>query len=124
MLVKLINSVLILLAVFMGVKQGWLLLAGRSELQALLLKSEVGRNVILLMGLVTLICSLLLLHPRTFFWANFLLATFILLLLCLQLRQQNWAGMLTEIPFLLLHLLVLWLPHPLLLGGHAKPQLL
>jgi choline-glycine betaine transporter len=51
--------------------------------------------------------------PKTFLWGNFLMAAGILLMMCLHLQDRDMKGVVIEIPFLLVSLLIIYLKHPL-----------
>lgn len=116
MIVKIINSLLILIAVFMGIKHGWNMLTAKPEMLEMFGKWNFNKNAVTINGAVTLIASLLILFPKTFVWGNFLMATGILMIICLQLLHKDLKGVAIEIPFLLLNLIIIYLQHPL------KPQ--
>lgn len=113
MIVKVINSVLILFAVFMGFKQGWAMLIGKQEMLMMFSKWGLAKNVVTIYGLVTIGSALLILFPQTFVWGNFLMAASILLLICLQLLNRDLMGAVIELPFLLLNLVIVYLQYPL-----------
>lgn len=113
MLLKLIASVLIALAVFMGGKQGWAMLSLKPQTVALFSTWSWSPMAIRLNGIVTLLSTLLILFPRTFIWGNFLMAAGILLISCFHLFHRDLKGVAIEIPFLLLNLLIIYLGHPL-----------
>lgn len=113
MIIKILNSVLILFAVFMGVKHGWNMLNARPEMLEMFGKWNLGKNVVVINGAVTLLASVLILFPKTFVWGNFLMAAGILLIICMQLLQKDLKGAAIEIPFLLLNLVIIYLQHPL-----------
>lgn len=113
MILKVFNSILILFAVFMGAKHGWNMLTAKPEMLEMFGKWNLSRNVVVINGAVTLVASALILFPKTFVWGNFLLAVGILLIICWHLMDKNFKGALIEIPFLLLHLLIIYLQYPL-----------
>lgn len=113
MIVKTINSILILVAVFMGLKQGWAMLMGKPEMLAMFEKWSISRNGVMVNGAITMASALLILFPRTFVWGNFLMAVGILLIICFHLLDKDLKGVLIELPFLMLHLIILYLQHPL-----------
>lgn len=113
MIVKIVNIALILFAVFMGLKQGYAMATGRLEMLQLFEKWGMGTNAVMINGLITLLASLLILHPKTFVWGNFLMAAGILLIICFHLQDKNVKGVLNELPFLLINLVILYLRHPL-----------
>ncbi|MBV6479197.1 MAG: hypothetical protein HGGPFJEG_01958 [Ignavibacteria bacterium] len=111
--IKIFNSVLILVAVFMGLKQGWAMFTGKPEMLEMFSKWDFNKTGLLILGLITMISALLILHPKTFLWGNFLMAAGILLIICLHLLNKDLKGMAIELPFLLLNLLIIYLQHPL-----------
>jgi len=113
MFIKIINSVLILFAVFMGIKHGWNMLTAKPEMLEMFGKWNFNKNAVMINGAVTLLASVLILFPKTFVWGNFLMAAGILLIICLQLLHKDPKGVAIEIPFLLLNLVIIYLQHPL-----------
>lgn len=113
MIVKIINSVLILIAVFMGAKQGWNMLTAKPEMLEMFGKWDFSKNAVMINGAVTLLAAVLILFPRTFVWGNFLMAAGILMIICLQLLTRNLKGAAIELPFFLLNLLIIYLQYPL-----------
>jgi hypothetical protein len=113
MIIKIINSILILCAVFMGIKQGWAMSIGKPEMLELFGKWHFSKNALLINGIITILGALLIMHPRTFIWGNFLMAAGILLIICFQLSDRNFKGVLIELPFFLLNLIIIYLHHPL-----------
>lgn len=108
-----LNSVLMLAAVFMGFKQGYAMLNGKPEMLEMFSKWNFSKNAVIVNGVVTLLASVLILFPKTFVWGNFLMAAGILLIICLQLLNKDLKGVTIEIPFLLLNLVIIYLQHPL-----------
>lgn len=113
MISKVVNSILILVAVFMGLKQGWAMAAGKTEMLAMFGKWHFSKTGVMINGVVTLISALLTLHPKTFIWGNFLMAAGILMIICFHLLDKDLKGVAIELPFLLLNLVILYLQHPL-----------
>ncbi len=113
MIPKILNSVLILFAVFMGIKHGWNMLTAKPEMLEMFGKWNFGKNAVIINGAVTLMASLLILLPKTFVWGNFLMAAGILLIICMQLLHKDLKGAAIEVPFLLLNLIIIYLQHPL-----------
>lgn len=112
MILKIINVVLILIAVFMGVKHGWNMLLAKPEMLEMFGKWNFSKNAVMINGGVTLLASLLIVFPKTFVWGNFLMAAGILMIICLQLLNKDLKGVMVEIPFLLLNLLIIYLQYP------------
>ncbi|OYD41731.1 hypothetical protein CHU00_07010 [Sphingobacterium cellulitidis] len=113
MILKIINSVLILFAVFMGTKHGWNMLTAKPEMLEMFDKWNFSKNAVVINGAVTLLASILILFPKTFVWGNFLMAAGILMIICLQLLSKDLKGVAIEIPFLLLNLVIIYLQYPL-----------
>lgn len=113
MVLKIINSALILVAVFMGFKQGYAMLSGKPEMVEMFGKWNFSKTALMVNGAVTMIAALLILFPKTFVWGNFLMAVGILMIICLHLLDKDLKGVAIEIPFLLLNLVIIYLQHPL-----------
>lgn len=104
---------MILVAVFMGLKQGYAMLTGKAEMLEMFSKWNFSKTAVMINGAVTIIAALLILFPKTFVWGNFLMAAGILLIICLHLLDKDLKGVAIEIPFLLLNLAIIYLQHPL-----------
>ena len=113
MTLRILNSVLILFAVFMGIKHGWNMLTAKPEMLEMFGKWNFSKNAVIVNGAITLLASLLILFPKTFVWGNFLMAAGILMIICLQLLNKDLKGVAIEAPFLLLNLIIIYLQHPL-----------
>ena len=101
MAVKLIRWTVMLAAVSLGARQGYVLFSGHDEIA--LVAGGVG----------TVIAAVLMLFPKTFLWGNFLLTLSIVLVICYRLMDKDMRGLAIEVPLLLLNLVVLELQHPL-----------
>ncbi|MBX2903678.1 MAG: DoxX family protein [Chitinophagales bacterium] len=113
MILKIANAILMLFAVFMGIKHGWNMLTAKPEMLEMFGKWNLGRNFVIVNGAVTLLSALFIMFPRTFVWGNLLMAAGILLIICMQLLHKDLKGAAIEVPFLLLNLLIIYLQHPL-----------
>lgn len=113
MVLKIINALLILFAVYMGVKQGSAMLTGKPEMLELFGKWGFGKSGVAINGAITILASVLILFPKTFVWGNFLMAAGILLIICFHLLDRDLKGVGVELPFLLLNALIIYLQHPL-----------
>lgn len=113
MVLKIINSILILVALFMGLKQGWAMFTGKSEMLDMFSKWNFSKTGVMINGAITMIAALLILFPKTFLVGNFLMAAGILMIICLHLLDKDLKGVAIEIPFLLLNLVIIYLQHPL-----------
>lgn len=113
MLVKIINSILMLVAVFMGLKQGSAMFMDKPQMIDMFGKWGFGKTALMINGIVTIAAALLIVFPRTFIWGNFLMAAGILMIICFQLLDRDLKGVAIEFPFLLLNLIIIYLQHPL-----------
>ena len=111
---KILNAVFILFALFMGIKQGWAMLSGKPEMVAMFSKWNFGKTGLTLMGIATIAGGVLLLHPKTFVWGNYITAAGILLIIAFHLNDRDLKGVAIELPFLLLSLVILYLQYPFL----------
>ena len=68
MILKIINSVLVLFAVFMGIKHGWNMFTAKPEMLEMFGKWNFNKNTVVINGAVTLLASVLILFPKTFMW--------------------------------------------------------
>ncbi|WP_206531761.1 hypothetical protein [Sphingobacterium sp. DR205] len=66
MILKIINSVLILIAVFMGIKRGYAMLSGKPEMMEMFGKWGFNKTKLAINGAITMIAALLILFPKTF----------------------------------------------------------
>lgn len=113
MVIKVINSILILVTLYMGLKQGYAMISGKTEMLEMFGKWGFSKNALMINGTMTIIAAILILFPKTFVWGNFLMAAGILMIICFHLLEKDFKGVLIEIPFLLLNLLIIYLQHPL-----------
>ncbi len=113
MIIKIVNSVLVLFAVFMGMKQGYAMLTGKQEMAEMFSKWHFTRTALLITGIITILSALLLLFAKTFIWGNFLMAAGILLIICFHLSEKDLKGAAIELPFFMLNLVIIYLQHPL-----------
>lgn len=112
MILKIINGILILSAVFMGFKQGYAMFSGKPEMMEMFSKWGFGKTGLMINGAVTILAAVLILFPKTFVWGNFLMAAGILLIICFHLLDKDLKGVAVEIPFLLMNLVIIYLQHP------------
>lgn len=113
MILKIINSILILTAVFMGFKQGIAMFSSKPEMTAMFGKWGVDKTGLMINGAITILASILILFPKTFIWGNFLMAAGILLIICFHIMDKDFKGVWIELPFMFLNLLIIYLQHPL-----------
>ncbi len=110
---KYLNIVLTIVAVFMGLKQGWAMVSGKPEMLELFAKWNFSKSAVMVVGAITMFSAILIVIPKTFVWGNFLMAAGILMILCFQLFDKNLKGAALELPFLLLNLVIIYLQYPL-----------
>jgi hypothetical protein len=113
MILKIINSALILIAIYMGIKQGYAMITAKSEMLNLFGKWGFGRTGLIINGTITITSAILILFPKTFVWGNFIMATGILMIICFHLLNKDLKGVLIELPFLFLNLIIIYLQYPL-----------
>ena len=113
MIQKVLGSILILVAVFMGLKQGYAMFSGKPEMVEMFGKWGFDKTGLMINGVITMLSALLILHPKTFLAGNFLMAAGILLILSLHLLDKDLKGAAIELPFLMLNLVIIYLQHPL-----------
>jgi len=110
---KIISSILILFALYMGIKQGLAMLSGKPEMTELFRKWNFDKTGLQIFGIITILGAVLVLFPNTFVWGNFITAAGILLIMAFHLSDRNIKGFAIELPFFLLSLLIIYLQHPL-----------
>jgi hypothetical protein len=113
MTIRIINTLLILFVVFMGLKQGWGMLTGKSEMLAMFGKWHFNKQNLMAFGAITILSASLILFPRTFIFGNVLMASTILFIIGLQLSVKDIKGAAIELPFLLMNLLIIYLQYPI-----------
>jgi len=113
MIIKLINGLLMLGAVFMGVKQGFAITTGKPPMMEMFGKWGFGTYGLTAFGIITILSAVLIVFPKTFLWGNFLMAAGILMIMCFHLLNKDLKGFGIELPFLLLNLIIIYLQHPL-----------
>ncbi|MCB9307086.1 MAG: DoxX family protein [Lewinellaceae bacterium] len=110
---KILNSVFIIFAVYMGIKQGWAMFSAKPEMIDMFDRWQFGKTGVQTMGAITMLSALLILLPASFLWGNFLMAAGILLIICFHLWHNDLKGVIVELPFFLLNLVIIYLQHPL-----------
>lgn len=112
-MIKILNAILIIIAVFMGLKQGYAMFSGKLEMLEMFSKWGFSKTGVMINGIITMISALLILHPKTFVWGSFIMAAGVLMIMCFHLLDKDLKGMAIELPFLLLNLIIIYLQHPL-----------
>jgi hypothetical protein len=116
MITKIISGFLILFSAFMGVRQGMKGLNMKPgdtgafvDLKEKLMFSDSTLNTV---AIITLLSGLLLLPPQTFLFANILNICLFVFLIIKWLLIGNVKSVLSELPFLLIPILLMFLKHP------------
>ena len=112
MILKLTSALLILAFAGMSLKAAMGLLQTGSEVSGLFAGWQVVRPLPQVLGVVCLLGSLLLLHPRTFVWGNYLILVTILFMLVQFVHYHNWRGAVGELLAIGLSLVILGLGYP------------
>jgi hypothetical protein len=112
-LLKILQVILMLTAIFMGLKQGWAMITAKPDMLRMLERLGVVHTGVTALGLITIASALLILFSRTFLYGNFLMAASILFIMALELQHKDLRGVAIEVPFLLLSLVIIYLGHPL-----------
>lgn len=97
----------------MGLKQGYAMASGKPEMLDLFSKWGFSKNAVAINGTITMIAAVMIAFPKTFIWGNFLMAAGILMLICFHIRDKNLNGVMLELPFLALNLIIIYLQYPL-----------
>ena len=97
----------------MGLKQGYAMFSAKPEMLEMFNKWGFSKTAVMINGAITMVSALLILHPKTFVWGNFIMAAGVLMIMCLHLLDKDLKGVLIELPFLLLNLIIIYLQHPL-----------
>ncbi len=113
MITKIISGILALVAVFMGLKQGWAMVSAKPEMMEMFSKWGFTKTTLAINGALTMLSAILILFPKTFLWGNFLMAAGILLIICFHLLHHDLKGAAIELPFLFINLVLIYLHHPL-----------
>jgi len=97
----------------MGFKHGIAMAMGKPEMIEMFGKWNINKTGIQILGVIGLVASVFLLFPQTFVWGNLITAAMILFIMVQFLKARDLKGVLIELPFLLLPLLLIYLQHPL-----------
>jgi len=111
---SIISLILLILSAALNFKHGWDTFHYKNKEQSLKMLHDLGISTpaIPVMGLLAILTGLLLLLPKTFFAGNVISAMSIVLIMSLALRVGNMKMAVTEIPFLLVPLILIWLKYP------------
>ena len=116
---NIISLLLLLVSVFLTFKHGWDTFNYKNNPKSLKLINELGISkngiselLIPFFGILTIAIGILLPIPKTYFVGNLLNAISIVLIMALALHMGNYKIALTEIPFIALPLIMIWLKYP------------
>ena len=114
MSIRIFSIALLIIVITMGLKQGWAMLSGSAPMLDMFKAWHFSPSAVRALGMLTLASSFMLLFPQTYLLGNIMMATAILLILCLQLSSANLKGAAIELPFILLNLLLIYFQYPTL----------
>jgi len=111
---KIVAIILTLISVFLGLKHGWEGLRSADHPESLKMMADLGinRTYVPFIGAFTILISVLILFPKTFFLGNLLNALLIVTIMALAINAGNLRMALMEIPFLALPLILIGLKYP------------
>ena len=109
---RIVSSLLILTALVMSARHGIGLLRSSPDQVRAMLGLELAQITITIVGVLTILAGVLLLFPQTYFIANVLIGSVIFYLAASHSNARNLNGILMELPFLVLPLILLYLGHP------------
>lgn len=111
---KIVSAALILITVYLSFKHGWggVTMNMKPEETKMLSDIGIGKNLTLIIGVLSLSVCGLILFPQTFFIGNLINAGIVLFIMAMSLNAGVIKTALIEIPFLLIPLLLFWLGHP------------
>ena len=99
MFIKIFHVVLVLFAVFMGIRQGYAMLVSKPEISRLFNDWHFSKEAVRITGVVMMLSAVLILHPKTFLCGNFLMAATILVFISFHLYHKDGWGAAIETPF-------------------------
>jgi hypothetical protein len=111
---KIISGILIVFVAIMSFKHGLSGLksnAAQGDLQ--MLSWGINKQMQTIISIATIVMAIMILFPQTFLVGNILGAIIFIVLMCFQLNAGYVKAAATEIPFLFITLLMIYLGHPL-----------
>jgi len=122
MVIKIISGIIILISAFMGTRVGWKGLnikpGDTGPFVHIKAKLKFSDSTLKVLAILTIIGGVLLLLPQTFLFANILNICLFLFLIVRWLIIGDMKSALSEVPFLLIGVLLIFLKHPF--GLNAK----
>jgi len=117
MVIKIISSILILVSAFMSARVGWKGLSIKpgdtGPFVHIKEKLKLGDNALKVLAVLTIIGGILLLVPQTFLAANILNICLFLFLIVRWLMIRDVKSALSEVPFLIVPVVLIFLKYPL-----------
>ncbi|WP_461448753.1 hypothetical protein [Mucilaginibacter sp.] len=116
MIIKIISGILILISAFMGTRVGLKGLnikhGDTGPFVQLKDKLKFSERTLTILAVLTILAGILLLLPQTFLFANILNICLFLFLIVRWLMIGDMKSALSEVPFLLIPVLLIFLKHP------------
>ncbi|MFW0717558.1 hypothetical protein [Pedobacter sp. N23S346] len=112
MMARIFIAVLLIVVVLMGLKQGLAMFNGNDGMLEMFGKFNFNRFWVKVIGGLTILAAIMVLFPQTYVVGNVLMASLILLILCLQLSIMDIRGAMIEVPFLLMNLALIYFQYP------------
>ncbi|TCC92461.1 hypothetical protein EZ428_11670 [Pedobacter frigiditerrae] len=112
MMIRIFTAVLLIVVVIMGFKQGIAMFNGNEVVLEMFGKFNFSRFWVKVLGGLTILAAIMVLFPQTYVVGNVLMASLILLILCLQLSIMDIRGAMIEVPFLLMNLALIYFQYP------------
>jgi len=116
MVIKIISGIIILISAFMGARQGWkglnIQTGDTGPFVHIQEKLKFRDSTLKVFAVLTIISGILLLLPQTFLFANLLNICLFLFLIIRWLMIGDIKSALSEVPFLLIPVLLIFLKHP------------
>ena len=115
---RLLSAVLLLFSLFMGFKHGIAMALAKPQMIEMFGKWNINKTGIQVLGVVGIVATVFLIFPRTFVWGNLITAAMILFIMVQFLKAGDMKGVLIELPFLIIPLVLIYLQHPLAKAAH------
>jgi hypothetical protein len=111
--IKIISGILIVFVAIMSFKHGVDGLRNTSlNGNETLLSWGINKPLQIIISILTILSALLILFPQTFFIGNIISAMLFIALICFQINTGNMKAALSEIPFIMITILMIYLGHP------------
>lgn len=113
MTTRVISGILLLATVYVGFSHGYRVFQKPTE-QYLEMMNTLGitNQMRIAIGVISILSTLLILFPRTFFIGNTLRAVILIVMMAFALKAGNFKFALIEIPFVMMPLVLIYLGYP------------